>query len=90
LITRDVKVGAQRPPDVPGIDAVLNGLRRGAPAERGQYVVDEQRPPPHGPEVALDKLVEFGQPHIANVPTHSGVSAARRGIPGRYNTFSPR
>jgi len=27
---------------------------------------------------------------VANVPTHSGVSVARRGIPGRYNTFSPR
>jgi hypothetical protein len=67
LIARDVEVGAQRPPDVTRVDAVFDGLRRGAPAERGQYVVDEQRPPPHGSEVALDKLVEFGQPHPINL-----------------------
>jgi hypothetical protein len=63
LITRDVEVRAECPPDSAGLDAVLDGLRRRAAAEAAQDMVDEQRLAPHGTELALDEFVEFSQPH---------------------------
>jgi hypothetical protein len=67
LIARNVEVGAQRPPDVTRVDAVFDGLRRGAPAEDGEHMVDEQRSSSHRAELAVDELVEFGQPHPPNL-----------------------
>jgi hypothetical protein len=67
LIARDVEVGAQRPPDIPWVDAVLDGMHRGSPAETREHMVDEQRPTTHRPELTLDEDVEFRQPHAANL-----------------------
>jgi len=66
LIARHVEVGAQRAPDVAWIDAVLDGLRRGAP-EPGQHVVDEQRGATHRPELTIDEFPEFRQTHVLNL-----------------------
>jgi hypothetical protein len=63
LVTRDVEVRAQRTPDVAWVHAILDGLRGGAPAETGQYMVDQHRLPTHRSELQLDKLVELRQPH---------------------------
>ena len=70
FIARDVEIRAQRTPDIARIDAVLDGLRGGAPAEAGQHVVDEHRRRPDLSELALDEIVEFRQPHAAQ-PTPS-------------------
>lgn len=63
LITRDVEVRAQRAPDVSWVDAVLDGLRGGPPAEPAEHVVDEQRRAAHRTELFFDEAVEFRQPH---------------------------
>ena len=67
LVTRHVEVGAERPPHVAWLNAVLDGLRGRAPVETGQHVVDEQRLAPHRAELAVDELVEFGQTHRSNL-----------------------
>ena len=67
LIARHVEVGAQRAPHVAWVDPVLDGLRRGASADRGQHVVDEQRRTTHRPELTLDQHLEFRQPHPTNL-----------------------
>ena len=67
LVTRDVEVGAQRPPDVPWLDAVLDRLGGGSSAECRERVVDEHRRAAHRPELTLDELLEFGQPHRTNL-----------------------
>ena len=67
LITRDVEVGAQRPPDVAGVNAVLDSLRGGPSAEPTEHVVDEQGGAAHRAELAGDEFLEFGQPHAPNL-----------------------
>src|SRR4029077_8474634 len=63
LVARDVEVGAYRPPHVPRVDAVFDGLGGGSSAESRQHVVDEHRRAAHRPELALDEFLEFRQPH---------------------------
>jgi len=69
LLSRHVEVGAQRPPHVPGIGTVLNGLDRRTPAEPGQHMIDQQRGAPHRTELRLDQFMELGQPHVPKLPT---------------------
>jgi hypothetical protein len=68
LIAGNVEVGAQRPPDVAGVDAVLDCLRAGAPVQAGQHMVDEHRGPADRAELSLDELMEFRQPHTFTLP----------------------
>ena len=75
LVARDVEVGAERPPHVPRVDAVLDGLGGGSSAESRQHVVDEHRRAAHRPELSLDEFVEFRQPH-ADQPTRDDASAS--------------
>jgi hypothetical protein len=65
LIPRDVEVGAQRPPDIPRVHAILDRLRGRAPTETGKHVVDEHRRAAHRAELSLDQFIEFRQPHVA-------------------------
>ena len=69
LLARHVEIGAQRPPDIPGLDAVLDGLRGRAPVHPGQDVVHEQRRATHRTELPFDEFVEFGQSHENNLPS---------------------
>ena len=63
-----VEVGAQRPPHLARVDAVLDGLGR-RPPESGQHMVHQQRCAADRTELSLDELVEFGQPHAPNLPS---------------------
>jgi len=69
LFAGHVEVGAQSPPDVPGVDTVLDGLNRGAPAESGQHMVDQKRGAAHRTELGLDQFIELGQPHATKLPS---------------------
>lgn len=67
LVTRNVEVHAQRPPDVSRVDTVLDGLHRCTPVQTRQHMVDQQRRATHRPELTLDEFVEFRQPHQPNL-----------------------
>ena len=67
LVARDVEVRTQRAPDVTRVDAVLDGLSGGSSAECRERVIDEHRRAAHRPELPLDELLEFGQPHPNNL-----------------------
>lgn len=71
LIARDVEVGAQRPPHIARLLAVLDGLGSGPAVEGGEHVVDEQRTAPYRAKLAVYELVEFRQPHESNLPSAS-------------------
>jgi hypothetical protein len=61
----DVEVDTQRPPDVAGLDAVLDGLGRGPAVEAGQHVIDQHRCAVGSTEPQNDPLVELRQPHAS-------------------------
>ncbi len=92
LVARDVEVRAQRAPDIARVDAVLDGLHGGAPAEAVSTWSTSSDRATHRTELALDEYVEFRQPHVgptyaddatASWHTRTGSSTPARDAPAR-------
>ena len=77
LIAGHVEVRTQRPPDLAGIDAGLDGLHGSTAPKGGQHVVDQQRGTTDRTELPLDEFVEFGQPHATKATQPGPASVAR-------------
>lgn len=63
LIAGHLEVGAQRPPDVAGVDTILDGLYRSPPAELRQNVVHHDRGTANCTELAINEFAKLRQPH---------------------------
>jgi hypothetical protein len=67
LLAGHVKIGTQGAPHLARVHTILDGLHGGPPESR-QHIVDEQRRSAHRAELLVDQYVEFGQPHVINLP----------------------
>src|SRR5258708_655532 len=60
-----IEVRAERPPDIPRIDAPLDGGGAGTPAQRRDHMIGQQRITASRPELGVQQFLELGQPHCA-------------------------